>query len=123
MISSGFFDYYSTHEPLCEDLYRIVYHFFKSDIKIDADNLSKPIWDCLGTVLFDDDKRVKMRIAGSFDLSDSIYDFKSLDFSGLSGKLITALLAAFETEDHVLYIECGTFAPDMIQLNMNRNAN
>ena len=121
LLATGFSEAHTLQEPLCEDLYGIVYHFFKRDIGLDADNLSKPVWDCLRSVLFDDDKRVKLRIAGSFDLTND--DLSFISSSGLSGKLIAELLVALETEDHLLYIECGTFSADLIRLNLNRDAN
>lgn len=102
------------------DLYGLVYHFYQSQTDfIDADNLSKPIWDCLQGVLFFDDRQVKMRIAGSFDLENS--DLAVIDFSGLSEHTAAALLKAFETEEHVLYVECGAFTVNMIRLNLNRD--
>lgn len=114
---------YPVHIPVKTDLYGLVYHFFRRDIGIDADNLSKPIWDALRGVLFDDDKQVKMRIAGSFDLSTN--DFTTIDISGLSGSMITTLLDALqeETHEHILYVECGNFMTDMIKLNLEDNGN
>ena len=35
------------------DLYGIVYHFYTKNENIDADNLSKPVWDCLTGFLFE----------------------------------------------------------------------
>lgn len=107
--------------PLKGDLYGLVYHFHRTDLSIDADNLSKPIRDCLKGVLFADDKQVKMRIAGSFDLSST--DLVTLDFSGLAKETIDSLLEAIESEDHVLYIECGEFSMNLIRLNMESDGN
>jgi Holliday junction resolvase RusA-like endonuclease len=121
LIEKSFRDAYPAHILLEDDLYGLVYHFFQRDIGIDADNLSKPIWDCLRGILFDDDKRVKMRIAGSFDLTAN--DLTILDFSGLPGTVIASLLEVIETEEHVIYIECGTFTTEMIRLNLERNGN
>ncbi|WP_338876519.1 RusA family crossover junction endodeoxyribonuclease [Spirosoma sp. SC4-14] len=109
------------HSPLSTDLYGLVYHFFRRDIGIDADNLSKPVWDTLKGLLFDDDSQVKMRIAGSFDLL--VNDLAVLDFSGLPGGIINTLLEVLETEEHVLYAECGNFTTDTIRLNLARNGN
>ena len=114
---------YPAHKPVKTELYGLVYHFYRRDIGIDADNLSKPIWDSLKGVLFEDDKQVKMRIAGSFDLSTN--DFTTIDLSGLSGSTITSLLDALqeETHEHILYVECGRFTADMIKLNLEENGN
>ncbi|GAB4045083.1 RusA family crossover junction endodeoxyribonuclease [Spirosoma litoris] len=121
LIVSAFKENYPAHAPLEIELYGLIYHFFRRDIGIDADNLSKPIWDSLKGVVFDDDKQIKMRIAGSFDLTAN--DFTVIDFSGLPGKDIGLLLEAIETEEHVLYVECGSFTMDMIRLNLERNGN
>lgn len=121
LIEEAFSKAHPAHVLEETDLYGLVYHFFKKDIGIDADNLSKPIWDCLRGILFDDDKRVKMRIAGSFDLT--VDNFTILNSSGLPGEVIASLIEAVETEEHVLYVECGTFTVDMIQLNLERNGN
>lgn len=112
---------YPLHIPLTIELYGLIYHFYRRNIGIDADNLSKPVWDGLKGLLFKDDKQVKLRIAGSFDLSAN--DLTVLDFSGLPGAVINSLLEAIETEDHVLYVECGNFTTDMIRLNLERNGN
>ncbi|MFD2570408.1 RusA family crossover junction endodeoxyribonuclease [Spirosoma soli] len=70
-LETAFRESYPEHVPIPAEieLYGLVYHFFKTDIGIDADNLSKPIWDSLKDVLFIDDKQVKMRTAGSFNLA------------------------------------------------------
>jgi hypothetical protein len=120
-IQAAFRRAHPAHKLLYHDLYGLIYHFYKSDIRIDADNISKPIWDSLTGILFADDKQVKMRIAGSVDLSSN--DLTTLDLSGLSGYTITELLEATEFEDHVLYIECGSFSMDMVRLNLERNGN
>ncbi|RYF67814.1 MAG: RusA family crossover junction endodeoxyribonuclease [Cytophagaceae bacterium] len=111
------------YESSTQDMYGLVYHFYTKYEGFDADNLSKPIWDCLCNELYNDDRQVKLRVAGSFNLLDASYDFKSLNFTGLSGDLIASLLDAFETESHILYIECGVFNSDMIRLNLAENAN
>lgn len=71
--------------------------------------------------MFEDDKQVKMRIAGSFDLT--VLDLNILDLSGLPGEIVTKLLDALETEDHVLYVECSNFSMKLLRLNWERNGN
>lgn len=121
LIETAFREAYPTHTLLEIDLYGLVYHFFQTDIGIDADNLSKPIWDCLRGTLFDDDKRAKMRIAGSLNVG--VNELTVLNSSGLPGEIIVSLLEALETDEHVLYVECGTFTADMIQLNLEQDGN
>lgn len=118
---SAFRENYPDHALLDKELYGLIYHFYRRDIGIDADNLSKPVWDGLKGIVFEDDKQIKMRIAGSFDLTAN--DFTVIDFSGLPGKDIGLLLEAIETEEHVLYVECGSFTMDMIRLNLEGNGN
>lgn len=118
-LTTAFRKGYPLHQSVQTELYGLIYHFYKRDIGIDADNLSKPVWDCLKGVLFDDDKQVKMRIAGSFDLLTN--DFSVLDLSGLSQHMAESLLKAIETEDHILYVECGTFTVDIVRLNLEKN--
>lgn len=60
-----------------------------------------------------------MRVAGSFSLITN--DFSVLDLSGLSQHVAEFLLKAIETEDHVIYVECGTFTVDIVRLNLEKN--
>ena len=122
LLEESFKDAYPAHILLEVDLYGLVYHFFRTDVGIDADNLSKPIWDCLRGILFDDDKRIKLRIAGSFSVADGDY-FTIFNSSGLSGEIIASLIESIDSEEHVLYVECGKFTADMIQLNLELDAN
>ncbi|WP_164851435.1 RusA family crossover junction endodeoxyribonuclease [Larkinella soli] len=108
--------YHGTINPLKGNLYGLVYHFFHKDSGLDADNLSKPVWDCLKSILFDDDKQIKWRTAGSFYLQS--HDITLIDFSGIPSLIITDLLEAIETEDHILYVECGRFDISMVKINL-----
>ena len=120
-IRGSFKSFYSEHTRLNGDLYGSLYYFYKKDLGLDTDNLSKPIWDSLSDFLYQDDKQIKLRIAGSFDISKN--DFKILDISGLPGNLLTALLDAFDTEDHIVYIECGILHHSMYKFNLVFNGN
>ena len=118
-LQAAFAENYPDHTPLSEELYGLVYHFYRVNIGLDADNLSKPVWDGLKGVLFVDDRQVKMRIAGSFDVAAN--DLTVLDFSGLPGIIVDKLLESTQTGNHTLYIECGRFNTDLIQLNLERD--
>lgn len=120
-IEDAFRRRHQSHLPIKMDLYGLVYHFFRADTGIDADNLSKPIWDCLKDILYEDDKQVKLRIAGGCDLANN--DITILDFSGLSSEVATELIDAFVTEEHVLYVECSYFSTALIQFNLLENGN
>lgn len=98
------------------DLYGIAYYFHTKNSGTDADNISKPIWDCLTDFLFEDDRQIKLRIAGCFDLSNK--DFEILDVSGVSGNVVSELVDAIANEDHILYIECGNLRDDMYKFKL-----
>ncbi len=102
---SEFKSVYPDSQPLQGELYGKVYYFHRKPTGLDADNISKPVWDCLGGLFYDDDKQVKLRTAGVFDFSNN--RFHLLNVSGMDGRFLPALLDAIVTEDHVLYIECG----------------
>lgn len=119
-IEDAFQKFNQISEPLTANLYGILYHFFKDDRQMDADNLSKPIWDCLEGFLYVDDSQVKLRIAGSFNLSQ--IDLDILNFNDLSKPILKELLEAFETHDHIVYIECGLLKYSMLKFNSEKNA-
>lgn len=115
------FRQFNTENILTNELYGAVYHFYNKNENIDADNLSKPLWDCLKGFLYNDDEQIKIRIAGSFDLSKN--DFNILNFSGLSGDVIIELLESFDIEEHIVYVECGTLNYSNFKFNIEKNGN
>lgn len=102
--------------PCKDELYGVVYHFFKKDVRADADNISKPIWDSLTDFLFEDDRQVRLRIAGSYDLSRN--DISILDFTGVPPNTVVELYDAFDKEEHFVYIECGKLDYSLFKLNL-----
>ncbi len=64
------------------ELYGLVYHFFRKDIDLDADNLSKPVWDSLTGKAFSDDKQIIIRSSMSIDLTK--HEFSDFDTTCLS---------------------------------------
>jgi len=103
------------------ELYGIVYYFFNKNSGTDADNISKPIWDCLKGILFEDDKLIKLRTAGAFDLTKN--DLSVIDFSGVKGEVVADMLDAFDNDDHIVYIECGALDFSMFKFNLESNGN
>jgi Holliday junction resolvase RusA-like endonuclease len=101
---------------LSGELYATIYYFFNENKRLDADNISKPLLDCLSGFLYNDDQQIKIRIAGSFNLTTG--DYNLIDLSGLQGNLLTDLLEAFENEAHIIYVECGIFNPSMYKFNI-----
>lgn len=116
VIESSLLNYNGKLAPLDGDLYAIIYYFYNKALDLDTDNLSKPVWDCLGGLLFNDDQQIKIRIAGSFDLTKG--DYNVIDFSGLQGEFIVDLLDAFNNEEHIVYVECGKFKPYLYKFNI-----
>lgn len=124
IIETAFNQFHDTIIPFSGKLYGVVYYFYNTVQKgqrIDADNLSKPIWDCLKPFLYADDIQVKLRIAGSIDLRDG--DFEELDISKLSFEISEQLLDAIDNEDHILYIECGELQQSLFKFNLIAHAN
>jgi Holliday junction resolvase RusA-like endonuclease len=89
-----------------EKLYGIVYYFYKSKTGSDADNLSKPIWDALKTVLYNDDKIIKLRYSGVYDLNN---DVNKLDITKMPSNVYMDFMEYIENiqSEHLLYIELG----------------
>lgn len=108
---------YPNLAPMDGDLYGKVYWFCNvspSDQgkQSDADNISKPIWDCLKGLAFHDDQQVKLRIAGRIDGPEGI---ERLDFTNLGIRYQMELISAILSENHVLYIEYGLVEPSMFR--------
>ena len=61
-LSTSLAIYNPSHAILSGDLYATIYYFFSTNLDLDADNLSKPVLDCLNGVLFNDDKQIKMQL-------------------------------------------------------------
>jgi Holliday junction resolvase RusA-like endonuclease len=118
-ITESFQSVYHKHEMLTGDLYGTVYYFFKEDKRNDADNLSKPVWDCLNNLVYTDDKQIKLRIAGVFDLNKN--DLSQINFSKVPKEVIRQFLDAVENHDHFLYIECGVLSFNFYQFNIEEN--
>lgn len=114
--------YYPTVVPSeNEELYGLVYYFFKKDVGTDADNISKPIWDCLKGKLITDDKQIKLRTAGVFNLSAK--PISLINVSGLKGDILLDLLDAFDKEEHIVYIECGVLDYSLYKFNLQNYGN
>ena len=90
--------------------------FFTSDgVNVDADNISKPIWDAVNGVVYVDDRKIIMRTAAVIDVRT--HSFNTIVTSGISGEVAANLIQNL-TEKNVrcLYIECGEFEEPMIKI-------
>jgi Holliday junction resolvase RusA-like endonuclease len=120
-IENAFKKFYPTPTKLAEDLYGIVYYFHRNKNRTDADNISKPIWDCLNGFLYDDDIQIKLRTAGIIDISNG--DLEVFDFTNISGEMTLELIEAFETTNNFAYIECGLLHKFMYKFNLEYHGN
>ena len=124
-------------------LYGLVYWFigpYRSKDP-DADNISKPIWDMLGSPKADtkehevrlkayrDDKLVRLRLAGIFEIAPSREDAPQLEMLDLTGAppCLTEGLDSVPSQDlsavnrqSLTYIECGPLRTGMFVFDLGR---
>lgn len=67
-IQNAFRHYHGNMPAVSGNLYGFVYYFHRVKTELDADNVSKPIWDALNSVAYADDKIIRFRSSGMFDL-------------------------------------------------------
>lgn len=96
-------------------LYGIVYYFYKQASGLDADNLSKPVWDSLTNILYKDDQQIKWRLAAAVNLQ--MEDLAVFTMNGLREPLFNDFLDALENEEDFLYIECGSMHNDLLRFD------
>ena len=105
---------------LNEELYGRIYFFTSYGVNVDCDNISKPIWDAMNTILYNDDREIIMRTASVIDVNRhpfTIIDTSSID-SDVAAELMQLLSGA---NVKCLYIECGKFNESMIKLGRQSN--
>ncbi|MGY8911405.1 MAG: RusA family crossover junction endodeoxyribonuclease [Flavobacteriales bacterium] len=115
-LENAFKSFNPSYKLLEGNLYATIYYFFNKNFRLDVDNLSKPVWNCLGGFLYEDDNQIRIRTAGSLNLE--LEDYNIIDMTGLKGSFVLDLLDAFENEEHIVYIECGKFEPSMFKFNI-----
>ena len=111
----AFQKYHADITPSSEELYGFVYYFHKRKTQLDADNLSKPIWDALIETAYGDDRQIRFRSAGIFNLAaDGIGE---LDLTNMPDYILGDFLEMIDNDDekHILYVEFGKFNYDLIQ--------
>lgn len=95
----------------------MVYYFHRQDTTLDADNLSKPVWDALRGAGFADDNAVKLRVAGIIDLDNPA--LAVVDLSNVPDPVAQELLRVIGEEEHVLYIEFGPLAGSLFRFGLS----
>ena len=120
-VTGSFGNMYPKHEKLSGDLYGAIYYFYKDDKDHDADNISKPVWDCLNAVMYDDDRQIRLRIAGVFDLKRN--DIQQLNLSKIPDPVFSLCIDALDNHDHFFYVECGPLHMEHYKFNLEINEN
>jgi hypothetical protein len=110
-VLEAFKQFHANHAIEVGPLYGIVYYMHSGVNQLDADNLSKPIWDSLNGTCYHDDRLLRHRRAGVIDLRTT--DFHAFDLSNVPDPVAEALMHAIGTEEHVVYIEYGTLDDQM----------
>ncbi len=100
-----------------DDLYGNVFYFFKENIQLDADNISKPTWDGLVGIAFVDDKQITIRSAASIDLSK--HDMMVVDMDNIPTDIVYDWMNSLFENDHTVYIEVGTITTYNNLFNIN----
>ena len=117
-LARAFKSFHNTVELLEGELYGIVYYFVKRKTDMDADNISKPIWDSLEGIAYADDKIIKMRYSGIYNLRE--ISMGEIDISNIPDVVFDDFMQSIDNEDHILYIELGRFDRSMFKFNIER---
>lgn len=102
-LESSFKRYYTGMMPDIP-LFANIYHFYNEDVKIDADNISKPTWDALTNVAFSDDKQIIIRSAASIDMRSGTFE---IDPDSVPADIRYDFLEAIHIKPHTVFIEVG----------------
>ena len=96
------------------ELYGQVCFFTSEGTDLDADNISKPVWDALEGVVFENDKQIVMR--KSTVIYKTRHDLIALD--GNSDRAADLLQAIQSKKVKFIYIECGHFNESMVEIDL-----
>lgn len=114
-IIDAFSRYYNGKVPKYRkgvELYGQVYYFTSDGTDLDADNISKPVWDALIGTVYEDDKQIVQR-------TSTVVYTKKHDLIPINGDSDTsAELLQILTRNNVkcIYVECGHFKETMIEI-------
>lgn len=94
------------------ELYGQVFFFTSDGTDLDADNISKPVWDALIGTIFEDDKQIVQRT------STVIYTKKHnlIQINGNSDTSAELLQILTGNNVKCIYVECGYFKETMIEI-------
>ena len=94
------------------ELYGQVYFFTSDGTDLNADNISKPVWDALIGTIYEDDKQIVQRT------STVIYTKKHnlIQINGNSDTSAELLQILTGNNVKCIYVECGYFKETMIEI-------
>jgi hypothetical protein len=81
--------------------------------------LSKPVWDALEGVVYEDDLIIKLRHAGIVDLRGT--DINLFDLSRMPDTIAADFIAMIGSKDYILYVEFGQLSQDMFLFGRETN--
>jgi hypothetical protein len=92
------------------NLYGVVYFFHNVEGQNmpEADNISKPLWDALNKIVYQDDRNIILRIAGVFNLNIEPIDV--IDLSQMPDLVLddfSEMIEENEREQRIIYVEIG----------------
>lgn len=123
MLKDALLEFNPGFEKLNGSLYGTVYYFYRKELGLDADNISKPIWDCLQGIAYDDDKQIQFRIAAKNQVREN-----SLIIQEDLQNLPEAILSAFDeffgdsNAQHLVYVELGKWKEHLMKFNWEQDA-
>lgn len=88
-----------------KELYASIYYFYREDVGLDADNISKPAWDALNNVGYYDDKQIKILTAVAVNLCE--HEVLNFDQDNMPTDVLLDLAQSLADNNHTLYIEVG----------------
>lgn len=115
-IASTFRANFPSSQLMEGNLYGITYYLHKQSSQMDADNISKPIWDSLESHAYENDGNIKLRTAGIIDLNSD--DFIDFEITNVSDTVLENFIDALDNNDHIIYIEIGSLKPDLFKFNL-----
>jgi hypothetical protein len=104
--------------PTSSIIYGVVYYFRKNEVGFDADNISKPLWDALETVCYDNDKRIRLRLAAVVTLD--YYNNYRIPVTSLSIAEANQINSFFKRpqQQHMIYVHLDNADPKSFKFRL-----
>jgi hypothetical protein len=100
--------------PTGIELYAKAFFFTSDGVNVDTDNISKPIWDALNGLLYDDDRNIVLRMASVIDVKRRPI---TIDTTNIDGDVAAELIQGLaEKNVKCLYLECSKFHDTMVKI-------